>query len=121
VNVAALFRYSVTPTENERVMDDFDYSGDELSDKDNSGDESDYEDLFGSITTNQPLYCLPLYSMLPIQKQSLVFKEPPPGCRLCIIATNVAETSLTIPNVKYVIDSGKVNINGNTGHFTFNV
>ena len=28
--------------------------------------------------------------------------------RACIVATNVAETSITIPNVKYVIDTGKV-------------
>ena len=38
-----------------------------------------------------------------------VFDPPPPGSRLCIVATNVAETSLTIPNIKYVIDTGKVN------------
>jgi ATP-dependent RNA helicase DHX37/DHR1 len=37
-----------------------------------------------------------------------VFVTPPEGVRLCVIATNVAETSLTIPNVKYVIDTGKV-------------
>lgn len=36
-----------------------------------------------------------------------VFDPPPPGCRLCVVSTNVAETSLTIPNVKYVVDSGK--------------
>ena len=37
-----------------------------------------------------------------------VFVEPPEGVRSCIVATNVAETSLTIPNVKYVVDTGKV-------------
>lgn len=37
-----------------------------------------------------------------------VFETPPPGVRLCVVATNVAETSLTIPNVKYVVDTGKV-------------
>jgi len=36
-----------------------------------------------------------------------VFEPPPEGCRLCVVTTNVAETSLTIPNVKYVVDSGK--------------
>ncbi|XP_068902133.1 probable ATP-dependent RNA helicase kurz isoform X2 [Tenebrio molitor] len=55
----------------------------------------------------QPLWVLPLYSMLPTHKQNEVFRPPPAGCRLCVVSTNVAETSLTIPNVKYVIDSGR--------------
>lgn len=37
-----------------------------------------------------------------------VFRPPPPGTRLCVIATNVAETSLTIPGIKYVVDCGRV-------------
>jgi hypothetical protein len=37
-----------------------------------------------------------------------VFVAPPEGVRLCVVATNVAETSLTIPNTKYVVDTGKV-------------
>ena len=37
-----------------------------------------------------------------------VFAPPPDGVRLCVVATNVAETSLTIPNTKYVVDTGKV-------------
>ena len=37
-----------------------------------------------------------------------VFEEPADGVRMCVVATNVAETSLTIPGVKYVVDSGKV-------------
>lgn len=37
-----------------------------------------------------------------------MFEPPPEGSRLCVVATNVAETSLTIPNVKYVVDTGKV-------------
>ena len=37
-----------------------------------------------------------------------VFDAPPEGHRLCVVATNVAETSLTIPHVKYVVDSGMV-------------
>ena len=54
-----------------------------------------------------PLYCLPLYSLLSSIKQQRVFEPPPEGTRLCVIATNVAETSLTIPNIKYVVDTGK--------------
>ncbi|KAK7086027.1 ATP-dependent RNA helicase dhx37 [Halocaridina rubra] len=56
----------------------------------------------------QPMWVLPLYSVLPPDRQQMVFQPPPEGTRLCIVATNVAETSLTIPNVKYVVDSGKV-------------
>uniref|UniRef100_A0A3B3VT34 Activating signal cointegrator 1 complex subunit 3 n=1 Tax=Poecilia latipinna TaxID=48699 RepID=A0A3B3VT34_9TELE len=37
-----------------------------------------------------------------------VFRPPPPGTRLCVVATNVAETSLTIPGIKYVVDCGRV-------------
>jgi ATP-dependent RNA helicase DHX37/DHR1 len=37
-----------------------------------------------------------------------VFEPPPPGTRLVVVATNVAETSLTIPGIKYVVDTGKV-------------
>lgn len=54
-----------------------------------------------------PLFCLGLYAMLPLEKQKLVFKDPPDNSRLCVVATNVAETSITIPNIKYVIDTGK--------------
>ncbi|XP_067933268.1 probable ATP-dependent RNA helicase DHX37 [Watersipora subatra] len=54
-----------------------------------------------------PLHVLPLYSLLNPKKQAQVFEAPPEGCRLCVISTNVAETSLTIPNIKYVIDCGR--------------
>jgi len=37
-----------------------------------------------------------------------VFLPPPANSRLCIVATNVAETSLTIPGIRYVVDTGKV-------------
>jgi hypothetical protein len=47
-----------------------------------------------------PAHVLPLYAMLPPEKQQLVFKEPPAGHRLIIVATNVAETSLTIPGIR---------------------
>ena len=37
-----------------------------------------------------------------------VFAPPPDGVRMCVVATNVAETSLTIPGVKFVVDTGMV-------------
>jgi len=49
----------------------------------------------------------PLYASLPNGQQSKVFLPTPPDSRKCILATNIAETSITIPGVRYVIDSGK--------------
>lgn len=54
-----------------------------------------------------PMHILPLYSLLSNEQQLKVFKPPPEGSRLVVIATNVAETSLTIPNIKYVVDTGR--------------
>jgi ATP-dependent RNA helicase DHX37/DHR1 len=53
------------------------------------------------------MHILPLYSLLPTEKQMRVFKDPPADSRLVVVATNVAETSLTIPGIKYVVDSGR--------------
>lgn len=50
---------------------------------------------------------LPLYSLLPQDQQMAVFNPPPEGHRLVIVSTNVAETSLTIPGVRYVVDCGR--------------
>ena len=55
-----------------------------------------------------PILVLPLYAMLPAHKQMQVFEPPPEGTRLIVVATNVAETSITIPNIRYVVDSGKL-------------
>ncbi|KAF5368482.1 hypothetical protein D9758_002163 [Tetrapyrgos nigripes] len=52
------------------------------------------------------LLILPIYSALPSEVQSRVFEPTPPGARKVVIATNVAETSLTIPSIYYVIDPG---------------
>ncbi|KAJ1800725.1 putative ATP-dependent RNA helicase DHR1 [Coemansia sp. RSA 2399] len=53
-----------------------------------------------------PLYVLPLYSLLPTEQQLKVFAPPPAGSRLCVVATNVAETSITISGIRYVVDTG---------------
>ncbi|CDJ66801.1 hypothetical protein ENH_00025550, partial [Eimeria necatrix] len=52
------------------------------------------------------LLVLPLYSALPGEQQARVFEVTPRGSRKCVFATNVAETSLTLEGVVYVIDSG---------------
>lgn len=51
-------------------------------------------------TAQAPVHVLPLYAMLPPQQQAKVFEDAPKGHRLIIIATNVAETSLTIPGIR---------------------
>ncbi|KAF7792541.1 hypothetical protein EIP86_003582 [Pleurotus ostreatoroseus] len=52
------------------------------------------------------LMILPIYSALPSEVQSRVFEPTPPGARKVVVATNVAETSLTIPGIYYVVDPG---------------
>ncbi|KAL7295806.1 hypothetical protein TKK_0010856 [Trichogramma kaykai] len=51
---------------------------------------------------------LPLHSTLSIADQDKVFGYAPEGVRKCIVSTNIAETSLTIDGIRFVIDSGKV-------------
>lgn len=50
----------------------------------------------------------PLYASLSTSKQVDVFRPTPPGARKVILSTNIAETSVTVSGVKYVIDSGMV-------------
>ena len=52
------------------------------------------------------LKVVPLYSSLPPNVQQEIFEPAPPGGRKCIISTNIAETSLTIDGIVYVIDPG---------------
>eukprot|EP01062_Namystynia_karyoxenos_P035133 TRINITY_DN25769_c0_g1_i1.p1 TRINITY_DN25769_c0_g1~~TRINITY_DN25769_c0_g1_i1.p1 ORF type:complete len:960 (+),score=247.87 TRINITY_DN25769_c0_g1_i1:576-3455(+) len=50
---------------------------------------------------------LPLHAGLPPEEQDRVFEPAPDGGRKVVVATNVAETSLTVDGVRFVIDSGK--------------
>ncbi len=69
------------------------------------------EAINGRIQTNKRLAgteVLPLFARLSLQEQHRVFN--PGGKRRIILATNVAETSLTVPGIKYVIDTGTARI-----------
>ena len=52
------------------------------------------------------LIILPVYSALPSEMQSRIFEPAPKGSRKCVIATNIAEASLTIDGIYYVVDPG---------------
>ncbi|KAG5837573.1 hypothetical protein ANANG_G00240770 [Anguilla anguilla] len=54
------------------------------------------------------LLILPLYGSMPTDQQRQIFQPPPKGVRKCVVATNIAATSLTINGIKYIVDSGFV-------------
>lgn len=86
---------------------------DDDSDMDIRGLDDDSEDDEGfdleeeSMDSSTRVHVLPLYSQLPTKEQLRIFEPPPEGSRLIVLATNVAETSLTIPGIKYVFDCGR--------------
>ena len=54
---------------------------------------------------------LPIYANLPTDMQAKVFIPTPPGARKVVLATNIAETSLTIDGIIFVIDTGFCKMN----------
>ncbi|KAK9868473.1 hypothetical protein WJX84_008357 [Apatococcus fuscideae] len=54
------------------------------------------------------LLVMPLYAAMPPDMQARIFAPCPEGCRRLIVATNVAETSITVSGIVYVIDPGRV-------------
>ncbi|KAK4234856.1 hypothetical protein C8A03DRAFT_37328 [Achaetomium macrosporum] len=57
------------------------------------------------------LIILPVYSALPSEMQSRIFEPATPGSRKVVVATNIAETSITIDFIYYVVDPGFVKQN----------
>eukprot|EP00834_Sanchytrium_tribonematis_P005757 NODE_370_length_8652_cov_0.611715.p1 type:complete len:1056 gc:universal NODE_370_length_8652_cov_0.611715:8242-5075(-) len=100
-------------------IEDLDFLGYEEDHEDITDDEEPVE-IVGSLDTETEkqllargnyggkVKILPLYSMLSSEAQAAVFEKVPQDTRLIVVATNIAETSITIPNIKYVVDSGKV-------------
>ncbi|KAF9485838.1 P-loop containing nucleoside triphosphate hydrolase protein [Pholiota conissans] len=79
---------------------------------DPEGLESDEDDKLNEELrleeeSDLPMHIVPLYSLLPSDKQMRVFEPPPAGHRLVVVSTNIAETSLTIPGIRYVVDCGR--------------
>lgn len=93
--------------------------------KDGSFDQSkNYKEKRAIEDSPGSLFVLPLYAMLPAASQLRVFEEVKEGERLVVVATNVAETSLTIPGIKYVVDTGREkvkNYNSCNGMETYEV
>ncbi|KAJ4802065.1 RNA helicase-like [Rhynchospora pubera] len=52
------------------------------------------------------LIICPIYANLPTELQAKIFEPTPEGARKVVLATNIAETSLTIDGIKYVVDPG---------------
>ncbi|KXT16061.1 hypothetical protein AC579_7101 [Pseudocercospora musae] len=66
------------------------------------------EEFAAHLTTDFPkLLVLPLYAKLPQYAQQLIFERAPPNTRKVILSTNIAETSVTVPGVRFVVDSGR--------------
>lgn len=65
--------------------------------------------LLGINFNDQRKYSIHLlHSSIPVKEQQIIFDPPPEGVRRIILATNVAETSVTIPDVVYVVDTARV-------------
>ncbi|KAF2121225.1 P-loop containing nucleoside triphosphate hydrolase protein [Lophiotrema nucula] len=119
---AKVGRVQISPAEASLEAEDVDLGGkpDDYQDDDGSDsedsvivgldDDDDREFDIGeekAEDTVLKVHVLPLYSQLATNQQLRVFDPPPEGSRLIVLATNVAETSLTIPEIRYVFDCGR--------------
>jgi pre-mRNA-splicing factor ATP-dependent RNA helicase DHX16 len=74
----------------------------------------------------EELIVAPIYANMPSELQAKIFEPTPPNARKVVLATNIAETSVTIDGIVYVVDSGYVKENvftptGTTGMSTLTV
>ncbi|KAJ5302233.1 hypothetical protein PENANT_c008G08827 [Penicillium antarcticum] len=91
---------------NNTGVDDYD-SDMEITGLDDEEEDDGFDLGEEAMDSSTRVHVLPLYSQLPTKEQMKVFEAPPENSRLIILATNVAETSLTIPGIKYVFDCGR--------------
>ncbi|RHY25140.1 hypothetical protein DYB32_008503 [Aphanomyces invadans] len=102
-----------------------------LDEKDNTGsilvfltgqeDIETMERLLNDYATRLPphvpkLWVCPIFSAMPRESQMLAFEPAPPNVRKVILATNIAETSITINGVRFVVDTGLVKQRSFVGH-----
>ncbi|XP_015111383.1 pre-mRNA-splicing factor ATP-dependent RNA helicase PRP16 [Diachasma alloeum] len=64
------------------------------------------KERLGEIDSAPELLILPIYSQLPSDLQAKIFQKSEGGLRKCVVATNIAETSLTVDGIVFVVDSG---------------
>jgi ATP-dependent helicase HrpA len=92
---------------------------DEVASRSSSGDvlvflpgEREIRDAAEALRKHHPqgAEILPLFARLSAQEQERIF-SPGGGARRIVLATNVAETSLTVPGIRFVVDSGLARIN----------
>ncbi|EPE02283.1 deah-box rna helicase [Ophiostoma piceae UAMH 11346] len=103
--------------------EDIDPDNDDFDEED---DETEFVPDEGETVGSGPqgVHVLPLFSKLPTKEQQRVFQPAPENMRQVILATNVAETSLTIPGIRYVFDCGRAKartFNRQTGVQSFEI
>ncbi|KIR34642.1 pre-mRNA-splicing factor ATP-dependent RNA helicase PRP16 [Cryptococcus deuterogattii 99/473] len=64
------------------------------------------EERLSQLDEPPPLAVLPIYSQMPADLQAKIFQPTPDGRRKVVVATNIAETSLTVDGILYVVDAG---------------
>jgi pre-mRNA-splicing factor ATP-dependent RNA helicase DHX38/PRP16 len=64
------------------------------------------QERLNALNDPPKLSILPIYSQMPADLQAKIFDRAPPGVRKVIVATNIAETSLTVDGIMYVVDAG---------------
>jgi pre-mRNA-splicing factor ATP-dependent RNA helicase DHX38/PRP16 len=63
-------------------------------------------DRLEQLNNPEKLAILPIYSQMPADLQAKIFERAENGIRKCVVATNIAETSLTVDGIMYVVDTG---------------
>ena len=69
---------------------------------------AEIEDVARELGGRRGVHVLPLHGALPSHEQQACFEPPPRGCRKVVLATNVAESSVTIDDAAYVVNTARV-------------